>query len=210
MVIKLGKKNKKNKFEKNTISTYKLRFTLSTILICFILLIIRLIYLQLIDGDHLSTLASNQQTKSEIINGKRGNIYDATGVSLAISEPVDTITVNPSKLAKKEKIDDDKLQKLVATGLSEIFELDYNETLEKIQSKSSVVTIAQKVEEDKVNELKNWMKENKIKSGINIDEDTKRYYPYNTLAAQVIGVCGTDNQGLSGIEYSYDSILKGT
>ena len=103
MVIKLGKKNKKNKFEKNTISTYKLRFTLSTILICFILLIIRLIYLQLIDGDHLSTLASNQQTKSEIINGKRGNIYDATGVSLAISEPVDTITVNPSKLAKKEK-----------------------------------------------------------------------------------------------------------
>ena len=70
MVIKLGKKNKKNKFEKNTISTYKLRFTLSTILICFILLIIRLIYLQLIDGDHLSTLASNQQTKSEIINGK--------------------------------------------------------------------------------------------------------------------------------------------
>ena len=79
----------------------------------------------------------------------------------------------------------------------------------KVNSQSSVETIAKKVEEDKVNELKQWIKDNNIGVGINIDEDSKRYYPYNNLASQVIGVCGTDNQGLSGIEYSYDSILKG-
>ena len=93
--------------------------------------------------------------------------------------------------------------------LSDVFKLDYKETLAKVNSTSSVETIIKKVEQDKVNELKTWMKENKIGVGINIDEDTKRYYPYNNLASQVVGVCGADNQGLSGIEYSYDSILKG-
>ena len=80
----------------------------------------------------------------------------------------------------------------------------------KLIGNSSSVTIAKKVEEDKVNELKEWMKQNNITTGINIDEDSKRYYPYGTLLSQVIGSCGTDNQGLAGIEYSYDSILKGT
>ena len=54
------------------------------------------------------------------------------------------------------------------------------------------------------------MKDNKITTGINIDEDSKRYYPYGTLASNLIGVCGNDNQGLSGIEASYDSLLTGT
>ena len=97
----------------------------------------------------------------------------------------------------------------MAKGLSEIFKLDYKETLAKVNSTATVETIIKKVEENKVNELKNWIKENKIGVGINIDEDTKRYYPLNTVASQVVGVCGADNQGLSGIEYSYDSILKG-
>ncbi len=69
---------------------------------------------------------------------------------------------------------------------------------EKVNSKSSVETIAKKVEKDKVEQLKTWMKDNKISVGINIDEDTKRYYPYNNLASSVIGFCGADNQGLSG------------
>ena len=95
-------------------------------------------------------------------------------------------------------------------GLSDIFSLDYNETLNKINSDSNVETIVQKIEKNKVDELKNWMKDNKISVGINIDEDSKRSYPYNNLASNLIGFCGNDNQGLGGIESKWNSTLTGT
>lgn len=82
--------------------------------------------------------------------------------------------------------------------------------MEKVNSEKSIETIVKKVEEEKVNALKNWMKENKISAGINIDSDTKRSYPYNNLASNLIGFCGNDNQGLEGIEYYWDNILSGT
>jgi len=204
------KQQKINLNSSNVVSVKKIKTTFIFAIIVLILLIIRLFYLQLVDGDNLYQLALRQQTTTEIISSKRGNIYDSTGSSLAISETVDTITINPAKIKGKTDETTKKLKETVAKGLSDIFELDYKETLEKVNSTSSVETIIKKVEEDKVNELKIWMKENKIKIGINIDEDTKRYYPYSTLASQVIGVCGDDNQGLSGLEYSYDSILTGT
>lgn len=175
-----------------------------------LLLTLRLFYLQIIDNSHLSELALKQQTTSEVISSKRGNIYDSTGSFLAISETVDTITINPAKIKGKTAEATTKLKETVAKGLSEIFELDYEETLEKVNSKSGIKKIASKVEQDKVNKLKDWMKENKVSNGINIDEDSKRYYPYGTLASNLIGVCGNDNQGLSGIEASYDAILTGT
>ena len=71
-------------------------------------------------------------------------------------------------------------------------------------------TIAKKIEQEKVDKLQSWMKENSVSVGINIDEDTKRYYPYGSLASNVIGFCGSDNQGLSGIESKWDSVLTGT
>lgn len=80
----------------------------------------------------------------------------------------------------------------------------------KVNSESSVQTIAKRVEQDKIDKLKTWMKENDISVGINIDEDTKRYYPYNNLAAYVVGFCNNDNQGIYGIERSYNSYLNGT
>ena len=203
-------KAKSNLNSSNIISEKKLKIGLIVTFVILFTLILRLFYLQLINGSYLSGLASRQQTTSEEIHSKRGNIYDSTGLSLAISETVDTITINPAKIKAKNDEDTPSLKEKVAKGLSEIFELDYEEVLKKVQSTSSTETIIKKVEEDKVNELKTWMKENKIKTGINIDEDAKRYYPYSTLASQVIGVCGRDNQGLSGIEYSYDSILTGT
>ncbi len=206
------KELKKNMDIENVISTKKLRIFLLVSLFLLIFLIGRLFFLQLIDGSHLSTLAAKQQTTDEKIASKRGNIYDSTGNALAISETVDTISVNPSKIKSKSKSkeSDEDLKKKIALCFSEIFELDYNETLEKIlHPTSNYVVIARKVEEDKVNKLKDWIDTNKITSGINIDEDSKRYYPYESLAAQVIGSCGTDNQGQSGIENSYDSILKG-
>ena len=203
------KKPNKSLTVQNFIPNSKLRNALIATIIIFILLVARLFDLQIIQGDYLTSLAVNQQTKSKIISSKRGNIYDSTSLALAISETVDTISINPKKLVKKKDADTKKYKELVAKGLSDIFKLDYKETLAKVNSQSSVETIAKKVEEDKVNELKQWIKDNNIGVGINIDEDSKRYYPYNNLASQVIGVCGTDNQGLSGIEYSYDSILKG-
>ena len=193
----------------NIVSNKKLGFMLIFIIILFILLGLRLFFLQIVDGEYLSNLAVSQQTKREVISSKRGNIYDSTGASLAISETVDTISINPKKIAKSKDDDTKKYKELVAKGLSDIFGLDYKETLKKVNSENSVETIIKKVEESKVDKLKQWMKENKVTVGINIDEDSKRYYPYKTLASQVIGACGDDNQGLSGIEYSYDSILKG-
>lgn len=192
----------KKKLNYEKVSTSKhiivLLFCISLI---FILLIIRLIWLQFIDGPQLKEAAYNQQTINKLIAPKRGNIYDSNGKTLAISAQVDTISINPSQITKKEE---------VAKALSDIFELDYTETLEKVNSTSSVVTIAKKVEKDKVSELTDWMSKNKITTGINIDKDSKRYYPYSDLASNLIGFTGTDNNGLEGIELKWDSVLAGT
>ena len=199
------------KFEsKNFIYSKKLKISLVVILLIFLLLITRIGFLQFVQGNHLKELAYNQQTINQIISPKRGNIYDSTGKALAISAQVDTITINPNKIVKKTEEGTRALKEKVAKGLSEIFELNYDEVLEKVNSTSQVETIIKKVEQDKVDELKQWMTDNEISIGINIDEDTKRYYPYNTVAANVIGFCGNDNQGLSGIESKWDSVLTGT
>ena len=81
--------------------------------------------------------------------------------------------------------------------------------MKKVTKRSSIETIAKKVEKEKTDDLRIWMEQNKIVTGINIDEDTKRYYPYSNFAAQIIGFCGSDNQGLDGIEAKYDEELKG-
>ena len=188
----------------------KLRVTLIVVILILLLLIVRIGFLQFVQGNYLKELAYNQQTINQIISPKRGNIYDFTGKALAISAQVDTITINPNKLVKNSNDETKEFKEKIAKGLSEIFELNYDEVLEKVNSSSQVETIAKKVEQEKVDTLKKWMEENKISVGINIDEDTKRYYPYNTVASNVIGFCGSDNQGLSGIESKWDSILTGT
>lgn len=195
---------------KNLIYTPKLRNTFIVIIIIFILLLVRIGYLQFVDGAYLTELAYQQQTINQILSPKRGNIYDSTGKALAISAQVDTITINPTKIVGDTNEETKNLKETVAKGLSDIFALDYNETFEKVNSNSQVETIIKKVEQEKVDELEAWMKENDISIGINIDEDTKRYYPYGELASNVIGFCGNDNQGLSGIESKWDSVLTGT
>ena len=174
-------------------------------LFCFVAIIaltVRVGWLQFVEGASLKELATRQQTINEVISPKRGSIYDTNGKALAISASVDTISISPLliKDANKER---------VAKALSDIFELDYEDILSKVNSSSSVITIAKKVEQDKVTELKEWMSKNKISSGINIDEDSKRYYPYDNLASHIIGFTGTDNQGLYGIESKWNSTLEG-
>ena len=184
-------------------SKKKMRTTLFITFIIIICLICRIGYIQLIQGKELSNLAYEQQTLDRSINPRRGTIYDTTKNNiLAVSSTVETVTVNPGNIAKEDK-------EKVAKALSDIFELDYEKTLKKVTKISSIETIVKKVEKEKTDKLRLWMKENNINSGINIDEDTKRYYPYNNLASQIIGFCGSDNQGLDGIEAKYDEELKG-
>ncbi len=187
------------------LSTKKRMRTILLISFCiFTLLIGRIGFIQLAQGSELASMAYEQQTLDRTINPKRGTIYDATGKNiLAISSTVETVTVNPGNIAKEDK-------EKVARKLTELFELDYEKTLKKVTKRSSIETIAKKVEKEKTDQLRIWMQENNISSGINIDEDTKRYYPNNNLAAQIIGFCGSDNQGLDGIEAKYEKQLAGT
>lgn len=148
-------------------------------------------------------MAYAQHTLDRKINPKRGTIYDSTGKRvLAVSGTVRCVTVNPVNIHEEDK---EKLSK----ALSEILQVDYEKALAKVSKKTSIETIATKIDEETADRLMLWLQENGIKSGVNIDEDTKRYYPYNSLASQVIGFCGSDNQGLDGIESLYDNDLKG-
>ena len=203
------------KNQKKVINSYKkathLKWFAIVFFILILLLIIRLFYLQFIDGGTLKERAYKQITANRVLSPQRGTIYDSTGKALAVSTKVDTISINPSLIIVKGKQEEtNALKEKVAKALSDIFELDYNEVLVKVTSTNSVETIAKKVDSEKVDTLKKWMKDNKFSSGINIDEDTKRTYPYNNLASNLIGFCGSDNNGLSGLEYYWDSTLTGT
>ena len=147
-------------------------------------------------------MAYEQQTLDRGINPKRGTIYDCTGEVLAESSSVESVSINPLNISKEEK-------EKVARELSDVFELDYEKVLKKVTKRSSIETIVKKAEKEKTDELRIWMRDNNITTGINIDEDTKRFYPFNNLAAQIIGFSGSDNQGLDGIEAKYDKELSG-
>lgn len=167
-------------------------------------LIVRLGIIQFVDGNKLKQMAYEQQTLNRKITSKRGTIYDATGKNiLAQSSTVETVTVNSTNIPEDKK-------EIASKALSEILNVDYEKTLKKVKKRSSIETIAKKVDKEKTNELRKWMKENNIQSGINIDEDTKRVYPYNNLASNLIGFCGTDNTGIQGIEDSWNKVLQGT
>lgn len=215
----IDKISKKKETQLNPASSQKLIIVVCVALVILSLLILRIAYYQFIDGNRLKELASRQQTTNRIISPSRGNIYDSTGKVLAQSASVDTITVNPSRIKDKaiqsmSKADYEKYEKTlkekVAKGLSEIFELDYDEVLKKVSSDSSVETIIKKVEQDKVDKLEDWIEDNEISSGINIDADVKRYYPYGNLASNLIGFCDTDNNGQEGLELKWNNVLSGT
>ena len=184
-------------------SKKKMRNTLFIAFLVIICLLVRLGFIQFVQGSELSSLAYQQQTLDRKINPKRGTILDSTGEKvLAVSSTVETVSVNPGNINKEDK-------EKVAKKLSELFELNYDKILKKVTKRSSIETIAKKVEKEKTDELRVWMEQNNITTGINIDEDTKRYYPYSNFASQIIGFCGSDNQGLDGIEAKYDNELKG-
>ena len=205
MKKKMKKKEKFRLVQKiGTITRKKrMRNMIFVVLIIMFGLAFRIGWIQFKMGNKLQHMAHLQQTLEREFNPKRGTIYDATGEKiLAVSASVESITVNPVNISSENK-------ERVARKLSELFELDYEKVLKKVSKRSSIETIAKKVDKSKTDELRIWLDENNITTGVNIDVDTKRYYPYNSLAAQIIGFCGSDNQGLMGIEAKYDSELKG-
>ena len=181
----------------------RLRNILFISFVICMLLVIRIGCIQFLQGSELQAMAYMQQTLNRKINPKRGTILDSTGKNvLAISASVETVSVNPGNIKKEDK-------EKVARAMSDIFDLEYEKVLKKVSKNSSIETIVKKVEKEQTDKLRIWMNENNIMTGINIDEDTKRYYPYSTLASNVIGFTGSDNQGLGGIESKYDDVLKG-
>lgn len=174
----------------------------------FLIVVAHLAIIQFVEGEELSEKAYNQQVKNQIISPNRGTIYDSKGEILAQSIAVDTISLNPGKVtySNGKAVDEE----IIAEGISNIFDITYEEIMEELQKDKSVIVIEKKVKKDKVDQLKQWMSDNKITAGINIDEDSKRYYPNNDLASNLIGFCGTDNSGQTGLEERWDDILTGT
>ena len=188
----------------NKISPQKIGLILFISLFLMIALLLRVAYLQFVDGNRLQKLATSQQTLTETISAKRGTIYDSTGNALAISYETDKIYVTPSLI----KTDANKTA--VAQNLASILELDYNDLLTKILNTTDRFLVASEVEQDKVDAINNWKKDLKYSTGISFEETTSRSYPYKTLASTIIGFVGADNQGSTGIESSWNSFLSGT
>ena len=202
--VSVQKEQEKNK---KLLSRRNMLFLLFIVFV-FLLLTSRLAWIQFVKGSEYKEAAYILQTSTQTISAKRGTIYDSTGKVLAASAEVDTVSINPGSVKYK---DDTKVpSEILAKAFSDIFEIDYDETLKKVNSTSLSATIVKKVEQEKIDKLKAWMKENKVTTGINIDADSKRYYPYNNLASNLIGFCGDDNYGLEGLERKWESTLAGT
>ena len=181
----------------------KMRNELFITFVILTLLLSRIFYIEFIQGKDLQVLAYEQQVQKRAVNPKRGTIFDSSEkYTLAVSSTAYTVSVNPTNIPSEQK-------EKIAKKLTEIFDLNYETVLKKISKRSSIETIVKKIEKDKADILRKWLLENDIDTGVNIDEDSKRYYPYSNLASQVIGFCGGDNQGLDGVEAKYNDILSG-
>ena len=167
----------------NTVSKFKVKSVLVITLLIIIALICRLAFLQFVDSSHLQALATSQQTLTETISAKRGNIYDATGEELAISYYTDKIYLNPSSIKHDNEETLAMYKKMIAQGLSDILELNYDEILNKINTSKNRFLVASDVVQEKVDELTSWKNnlesqkfENKsISTGISFEESSSRY-----------------------------------
>ncbi len=184
--------------------------TLVIFVVLLIALLVRCAWIQFVNGEELQIKAIEQQTKDKTINSKRGIIYDRNGKILAQSASVELVSVSPREIYEAGNAD------FIADSLAQILELDRTAVYEKITKNSSYEIIKRRVEKAPAEAIRSLMSvedengktTNKLK-GVYLSEDTKRYYPYGSLAAHVIGFVGTDNQGLAGVELSFDNYLKG-
>lgn len=205
-----SKNNLKKRAEKGPAQRLRQRTAILILLILvlgFGAAVLRLTYLTTVQSSELQEAAVDLQLADTTVSAKRGTIYDANGNVLAESASVWQVVMSPINFKN------DKQRQAAAKGLSEIFDLEYNDVLEDTKQQSHYVVVKRRIESDereKVLELVDTLKKNyKCAGVIQLLDDYKRYYPKNSLASSVIGFTGSDDQGLEGVEYEYDSYLSG-
>lgn len=160
----------------------------------------RLFYLQIVDGADLASAAESNRTNVATLHAKRGTIYDRNGNVLAMSIDCSTIYCNPQNVHDPSGL---------ATVLASILGGDYNDYLADVTKDTTFVYIQRQVDTDVVKRLKSELSDKDIE-GVYYLDDTKRVYPYGGTCGQILGVVGTDGQGITGLELQYDDILTGT
>lgn len=167
----------------------------------------RIFYIQIFKGDEYAAKAQSQQLSDTEISAKRGTIYDCDGNILAKSATVWTIYLDPLNIPS-----DDKRNEIVSK-LSELLSYDKDqqeELLEKSKQENHYTVVEEQVENDVKEKISEFISDKNLAQCIGMEQTTKRYYPYNSMASSVIGFTGADDQGLSGLEQYYDELLTGT
>ena len=186
-----------------------LRRTRFLLIVCgilaFAVLGIKLFNVMIVHHDEYEKMAIDQQVRTTEITASRGAIYDTNGKILAMNASVDTIFISPAEIVKNKED-----PQLIARELSEILDVDYDKILAMTKNTDRWYEVVKRKVEPEVSEkVRAFKKENNL-TGVKIEPDTKRYYPYGNLAAHVIGFVGQDNNGLYGLEQRYDSYLTGS
>ena len=180
--------------------------------VMFVLLFFRLFDLQITRHEELQGKAVNQQTRRTVVTANRGTIYDAGGNILAISSSAETIILSPLEIDNAVNDTEDPVswtKESLAAGLAEILDKDASAIRKRMDNvKSQYEVIQLRADEDTAAKVRSYVDENKI-AGVHLVADTKRYYPYGSLAAQVIGFVGDENTGLYGLEAYYEKELEG-
>ena len=180
--------------------------------VMFVLLFFRLFDLQITRHEELQGKAVNQQTRRTVVTANRGTIYDAGGNILAISSSAETIILSPLEIDNAVNDTEDPVswtKESLAAGLAEILGKDASAIRKRMDNvKSQYEVIQLRADEDTAAKVRSYVDENKI-AGVHLVADTKRYSPYGSLAAQVIGFVGDENTGLYGLEAYYEKELEG-
>ena len=180
--------------------------------VMFVLLFFRLFDLQITRHEELQSKAVNQQTRRTVVTASRGTIYDTAGNILAISSSAETIILSPLEIDNALNDTENPVmwtKDSLAAGLAEILGKDAASIRKRMDNvKSQYELIQLRADEEVAAKVRAYVEENKI-SGVHLVADTKRYYPYGSLAAQVIGFVGDDNTGLYGLEAYYEEELEG-
>jgi stage V sporulation protein D (sporulation-specific penicillin-binding protein) len=174
----------------------------------FIVLIGRLVKLQIFDSSYYAQKALKQQLSTATISPNRGTIFDRNMKPLAESATVWDVIASPSYIKAATTLKTEAMRNSIADNLSKLLGMDRQTIYNILIRNSSYEIIKKKIEKPTADLVKQYLKDNNI-DGVGLIPDSKRYYPFGNFASQLLGFTGTDNQGLSGVESQYDSVLEG-
>ena len=164
-------------------------------LIILVGLIVRLVYLMIFDAEYYQKRAEDLHERERVIKAARGKIVDVNGVVLATNQSVCTISVIHNQISDPEN---------VIEILSSELEMEEEMVRKRVEKVSSIEKIKANVPKEVGDRIREYNLD-----GVKVDEDYKRYYPYDDLASKVLGFTGADNQGIIGLEVKYEEYLKG-